>query len=204
MKLDNFKNNKIFGTPKKENGFTIVELLLVVVIIAIITAVISMLYISFVRSQKGLLNKAGSEANLRTTLYVVAKDIREAAGINAADSGRIIINTSTDPAIISTIEYVSILQSNKTYTLNKIVTTGGVTADPKFVMEYIINKDIFSYYITYITTPDGVPPVPFTLPMSAQDLLDFKLININFTVNKEPSLPARAVSLSTVVSIRNR
>jgi prepilin-type N-terminal cleavage/methylation domain-containing protein len=185
MKLNNFNKNKIYNLFKKENGFSIVEMLLVVFIIAIVATVISMLYISSVRSQKDLLNKAGSESNLRVTMYSIAKDIREATNVSLAQNNRIIFNSGSD-----IIEYV--LTST---TLNKKVTSGGNTTT-KYIMDYITDNNIFSYYLT--STGSSLP-----VPLSAH-LSDFKLVNINFTVNKEPSAPVKAVSLSTMVALRNR
>ena len=189
MKLKICKKN-IFNSLRKENGFSIVETLLVVFIIAIVATVISLLYMSSVKSQKDLLNKAGSETNLRTTLYSVAKDLREATDITTAKSDYIKFNSGSD-----IIEF-ELTASNGTYTLNKKITAGGTT-DTKFIIEYITNNNIFSYYST-----DTGPAL--TVPLSEPDLLAFKLVKLNFTVNKEPSLPAKAVSLLTTVSLRNR
>ena len=190
MKLNNFNKNKIFNLLKKENGFSVVEMLLVIVIIAIITTVITILYISSVKSQKDLLDKAGSEASLRTTMYFIAKDIREATDVSIAKNDYIKFNSGTD-----IIEYELTL-SNGTYTLNKKVTIAGNTTT-KFIMEYITNTNIFSYYLT----SSGAI---LSVPLSVANLSTFKLVNLSFIVNKEPSAPVKAVSLSTMVSLRNR
>jgi prepilin-type N-terminal cleavage/methylation domain-containing protein len=189
MKLKNFLYHKKFNIFKKENGFSIVEMLLVVFIIAIIATVISMIYLSSVRSQKDLLNKAGSEASLRTTLYSVAKDIREATDVSEARNDYIKFTSGSD-----TIEY-ELISSGGTYKLNKKVTAGGVT-NTKFVMDYITDNNIFNYYLTSTGAA-------LSAPLSAH-LSDFKLVNISIIVNREPSVPAKAVNLSTTVSLRNR
>ncbi|MHB9129451.1 MAG: PulJ/GspJ family protein, partial [Candidatus Humimicrobiaceae bacterium] len=139
--MKNFIKYKIYHLYKKENGFSIVEMLLVVFIIAIVVTVISMLYIYSVRSQKDLLNKAGSESNLRTTMYSIAKDIREATDVSIARNDYIKFNSGSD-----IIEF-ELTASNGTYTLNKKVTIAGNTTT-KFIMEYITNTNIFSYYLT--------------------------------------------------------
>ena len=201
MKLKKTCKNKIFNIFKNEKGFSIIEMLLVIIIIAIVATVITMLYISSIRSQKDLLNKAGSESNLRTSMYSVAKDLREAdpTGTTVVNSvtvvtGVIIARNNyikfTSGLGVETIEYVSTL-SNGTYVLNKKVTVGGSTTT-KFIMGYITNDNIFSYYST-------VSGAALTAPF-----IDFKIINLSFIVNKEPSIPVKAVSLSTMVSLRNR
>jgi len=180
---------KTYNLLKKENGFTIIEMLLVVFIIAIVATVISMIYIYSVRSQKDLLSKAGTESNLRVTMYSIAKDIREATTVTIARNDYIMFNSGSD-----TIEY-ELTPANGTYTLNKKITSGG-SSTTKFVMEYITDSNIFSYYLKS-------PGAALTAPLS-EHLSDFKLINLSFTINKEPSIPARAVNLSTMVSLRNR
>jgi prepilin-type N-terminal cleavage/methylation domain-containing protein len=190
MNLKKYIKYKICHFFKKENGFSLIEMLLVVFIIAIVATVISLLYMSSIKSQKDLLNKAGSEANLRTTLYSVAKDLREATDITTAKSDYIKFNSGSD-----IIEF-ELTASNGTYTLNKKITAGGAT-NTKFIIEYITNNNIFSYYST-----DTGPAL--AVPLSGTDLLAFKLVKLNFTVNKEPSVPAKAVSLLTTVSLRNR
>jgi prepilin-type N-terminal cleavage/methylation domain-containing protein len=190
MKQGKFIKNKIYHLYKRENGFTLVEMLVVGLIIAIIATVISMLYISSVRSQRDLLNKAGSEANIRTTIYSVAKDLREANDVIIARNDYIKFNSGSD-----TIEY-ELVSSSGTYVLNRKLTSAGSTST-KFIMGYITNNNIFNYYLT----GSGAS---LSVPLSAQNLIDFKIINLNFTVNKEPLIPVKASSLSTMVSLRNR
>jgi prepilin-type N-terminal cleavage/methylation domain-containing protein len=190
MKLKKTGKNKIFNSLKKENGFSLIEMLLVIFIIAIVATVISLLYISSVRSQKDILNKAGSESNLRTTLYSVAKDLREATDVITARSDYIKFNSGSD-----IIEF-ELTALNGAYTLNKKITSGGSTTT-KFIMDYITTNNVFSYYLTSTGTT-------LSVPLSAANLLAFKLVNLNFTVNKEPLIPAKAVSLLTMVSLRNR
>ena len=206
MNLKKTCKNKIFNIFKNEKGFSIIEMLLVIIIIAIVATVITMLYISSIRSQKDLLNKAGSESNLRTTMYSVAKDLREADATGVAVVNSVTVVTGviiarnnyikfTSGLGTETIEYVSTL-SNGTYVLNKKVTIGGITTT-KFIMGYITSDNIFSYYST-------VSGAALPAPLSVQNLIDFKIINLSFIVNKEPSTPVKAVSLSTMVSLRNR
>jgi prepilin-type N-terminal cleavage/methylation domain-containing protein len=189
MKIKNFNKFKIGSLLKKENGFSIIEMLLVFFIIGIIATVISMIYIYSVRSQKDLLNKAGSESNLRNTMYIVAKDIREATDVSIATNDYIQFNSGLD-----VIEY-KLTASNGTYTLSK-KTTSGSNISTKFIMESITNNNIFSYYLT----SSGAA---LSVPLSVH-LTDFKLVNLSFIVNKEPLIPAKAVNLSTMVSLRNR
>jgi prepilin-type N-terminal cleavage/methylation domain-containing protein len=189
MKLKNFSKSKRYNLLKNENGFSIVEMLLVVLIIAIVTSVITMIYIYSVRSQKDLLSKAGSEANLRTTMYSIAKDIREATDVSIAENNHIKFNSGAD-----ILEY-ELTASSGTYILNKKITSGGTTTT-KFIMKYITNNNVFSYYLT---STGAALSVPLSVHLS-----DFKLVNISFTVNQEPSIPVKAVNLSTMVSLRNR
>ena len=189
MKLKNFINYKIYHLYKRENGFSIIEMLIVIFIIAIIATVISILYISSVRSQRDLLNKAGLEANLRTTIYSISKDIREATNISIAGYDNLKFISGSD-----IIEY-KLSSSNGTYILNKYVTSGGSTST-KFIMDYIIDNNIFSYNLK-----DSLGE---NLPVLLTDQLSkLILVNLNFTVNKEPLAPAKAVILSTKVSLRN-
>jgi len=190
MKQNNSGRYKLNALFKEEKGFTIVEMLLVSLIVAIIATIISMLYISSIRSQKDLLNKAGSETNLRTTMYSVSQDIRGASDVSIAGNDYIKFTSGAD-----IVEFV-LVSSNGTHILNKKITSGGSTTT-KFIMENITNNNIFSYYLT--STGSAL-----SVPLSSQNLTDFKLVNLNFTVNKEYLNPDKDVSLSTMVSLRNR
>ncbi|MEI7616210.1 MAG: prepilin-type N-terminal cleavage/methylation domain-containing protein, partial [Actinomycetota bacterium] len=182
-----YKLNALF---KEEKGFTIVEMLLVSLVVAIIATIISMLYISSIRSQKDLFGKAGAEANLRTTMYSVSQDIRGASDVSIAGNDYIKFTSGAD-----IVEFV-LVSSGGTYVLNKKTTSGGSTTT-KFIMEYITNNNIFSYYVNDSGSA-------LSIPLSAQNLADFKLVNLIFTVNKEYLNPDKDVSLSTMVSLRNR
>ncbi|MHB1347938.1 MAG: PulJ/GspJ family protein [Candidatus Humimicrobiaceae bacterium] len=201
MNKKNLIKYKTYYLFKKESGFSIVEMLLVVFIIAIVATVISLLYISSVRSQKDLLDKAGSEANLRTTMYSIAKDIREIGDRKEDGSPNEVIAARSDyikflkGTAADIVEY-ELSSSNGTYTLNKKITSGGTTTT-KFIMGDITSNSIFNYY----TTSDSAA-IP--VPLSEADLSVFKLVKLNFIVNKKPLETAKALNLSTMVSIRNR
>jgi len=189
MKSKNFIKNKINCYLRKDNGFSLVEMLMVVLIIGIVSTAVSALYISSLRSQKDLLNKANLETNLRTAIYSISKDLREATNVTIAENSKIKFDIGTE-----TIEY-ELVTSNGTYKLNKKITEGGSTIT-KFIMEDIIDNNIFSYYLESGQTALSVP--------LSSHLSDFKLVNLNFTVNKEPSVAAKAINLSTMVHLRNR
>jgi prepilin-type N-terminal cleavage/methylation domain-containing protein len=192
MNLTKFHQAKRTDFFKKENGFSFIEMLLVVIIIAIIAAVITVIYITSTKSQNELLTRFGSESRLRTALYSIAKDIRNADSINKAGSDYIEFISGT-----STINYGLILSGdNSTYILNKTVSSGGSTVNT-VIMKYINGNNVFSYFLT----SSGVP---LAVPLSSSDLLIFKLVNLNFIINSEPSKPAGSVNLSTTVSLRGR
>ena len=201
MNKKNLIKCKTYYLFKKESGFSIVEMLLVVFIIAIVATVISLLYISSIRSQKDLLEKAGSEANLRTTMYSIAKDIREIGDRKEDESPNEVLAARSDyikflkGASADIVEY-ELTSSNGTYTLNKKITSGGITTT-KFILGDITDNNIFNYY----TSSDSAA---FPVPLSESDLSSFKLVKLNFIINKKPLETAKALNLSTMVSIRNR
>ncbi|MHB1376816.1 MAG: PilW family protein [Candidatus Humimicrobiaceae bacterium] len=193
MNLKKFAKCKIFNWLKKENGFGLVEMLIVVFIIAIIATVISLLYISSVRSQRDLLNKAGLEANLRTTLYSMTKDIREATSVSKAESDSLEFRADiNNDSVSEDVEYI--FSGLGPYTLNKKINGGSDI----FIMSYIRDKNIFSYF------SDSSEDSKLQPPLDAQNLSSFKMIKIEFIVNRESSNPVKEVSLSTFVSLRNR
>ena len=201
MNKKNIIKCKIYYLFKKENGFSIVEMLLVVFIIAIVATVISLLYISSVRSQKDLLEKAGSEANLRTTMYSIAKDIREIGDRKEDGSLNEVLAARSDYIKFMKGEAADIVEyeltsSNGTYTLNKKITSGGTTTT-KFIIGDITDNNIFNFYTASNSEA-------FTVPLSESDLSSFKLVKLNFIINKTPLETAKELNLSTMVSIRNR
>ena len=191
--MNEYTYKKKYNIFRNNKGFSIVEMLIVVLIIAIIAGVISVVYINSVKSQKDLLNKAGAEINIRTALYTITKEIREASGFSIASNNQVKFSADiNNDSTVEDVEYV-LTGSNNNFTLNKKINNGNNI----FILSNITNNDIFSYY------KDSSGSALQT-PLSSQDLLSFKLIKINFTVNKEPSNPSKAVNFSTVVSLRNR
>jgi len=185
-----FKNNNIF---KNNKGFSLIEVLLVIVIFSIIASVISVVYINSVRSQKDLINKADSEINIRTALYALTKELREASNFSLATNNQIKFSADiNNDSALEDVEYI-LTGTNNNFTLYKKINNG----NNKFILGNIINNDIFSYYNDNNSSA-------LQTPLSSNDLLTFKMIKINFTVNKEPTIPSKAVNFSTVVTLRNR
>ncbi len=186
-------NNKITDIFNNEKGFSLVEMLIVVLIIAIIASLITTVYITSAKSQKDIINKAGSESNMRTALYIMTKDIREATDVSAATSDYLKFSADiNNDSVSEDVEYI-LTGSSSAYTLNKKINGGSDI----FIMDYIIDNSVFSYF----TDSSGSV---LQVPLDSQNLSTFKLVKINFTVNREPSNTIKAVNLSTVVSLRNR
>ena len=196
IELKNIYKNKIIKilhNLKSAKGFSLVEMLIVVLIISVIAGIISTVYITSVKSQKDILNKASSETNIRTSLYSITKDIREATGVLSATNNYLKFNADiNNDSVSEDVEYI-LTGSSSVYTLNKKVNGGSNI----FIMDHITDSSIFSYF----TDSSGSA---LQVPLSSQNLSAFKLVKINFTVNREPSNPVKSVSLSTVVSLRNR
>lgn len=186
-------NNKITDIFNNEKGFSLVEMLIVVLIIAIIASLITTVYITSAKSQKDIINKAGSESNMRTALYTMTKDIREATDISSAKSDYLKIKSNVNnDSIDEVVEYI-LTSSNGVYILNKKINGGSDI----FIMDFITSNNVFSYYA-------NISGSALQVPLSSQNLSSFKLIKISFIVNREPSNTIKAVNLSTVVSLRNR
>lgn len=185
-------NNKITDIFNNEKGFSLVEMLIVVLIIAIIASLITTVYITSAKSQKDIINKAGSESNMRTALYTMTKDIREATDIISAKSDYLKIKSNVNnDSIDEVVEYI-LTSSNGVYILNKKINGGSDI----FIMDFITSNNVFSYYA-------NISGSALQVPLSSQNLSSFKLIKISFIVNREPSNTIKAVNLSTVVSLRN-
>ena len=185
-------NNKITDIFNNEKGFSLVEMLIVVLIIAIIASLITTVYITSAKSQKDIINKAGSESNMRTALYTMTKDIREATDIISAKSDYLKIKSNVNnDSIDEVVEYI-LTSSNGVYILNKKINGGSDI----FIMDFITSNNVFSYYA-------NISGSALQVPLSSQSLSSFKLIKISFIVNREPSNTIKAVNLSTVVSLRN-
>ncbi|MCL5072488.1 MAG: prepilin-type N-terminal cleavage/methylation domain-containing protein [Actinobacteria bacterium] len=193
MKLKKISQNKIQSRLIDSRGFSLIEMIIVVSIIAVIAGIISSVYITSIKSQEQVLNKAKSETDMRTALYVITKDIRGASNVSSADTDYFKFKSDiNNDSIIEDIEYILSL-SNGRYVLYKKINGGNNI----FILDYITNNNIFSYFATSAGSE-------LVVPLSIQDMNSFKLIKISFDINREPANPARATILSTVVSLRNR
>ena len=139
------------------------------------------------RSQKEILSKAGSVANLRTTMYSISKDIREASSFSTETSSlslKFTADTNND-SVFEDVEYIL-----KGETLYKNING---EAD-KFVMDYITNDTIFRYFSDSSEDSEMQPPL---------NPENVKMVEIHFIISREPSKIAPE-ELSTFVSLRNR
>lgn len=176
----------------KEGGFTLVEILFVVLFLGLIFGLILMTVVNSSNTTKQILDSTTSEIDSRTSMYVISKDLREATNILSATEEAIRFKGNLDND--SEAETVDIyLQSNEGYyKLYKSIDS----QDPVLLSDFVINNAIFEYYSDINNL--------ISLPISSENLKNIKIIKISLEVDQSGSSTLKTMSLSTSVTLRNR
>jgi competence protein ComGC len=172
-------------------GFTLVEILLVVLLIFVVVGVVSMTYIT----SKDVVNITTSEIDARTTMYRISKDIREALSLSIAkdDELKFLCNIDSDEDY-EILDYYLIGESGYYNLYRKVDEEQG-----KILITHIVNNSLFEYYSGIETIGTAL-----TTPVAEVELNNVKIIKINIDIDQEGSPSNRTMNLDTIITLRNK
>lgn len=185
------RNKNIMG----ERGFSLVEMLVVVLLIFTIVALVSTLLISSQNTSRDVVNIVKSEIDARLAVYRISKDIRESNEILAADGHEVIFKSNVDADEYFETVYYYLQDAGGHYDLYRQVDSG--VAD--LYIENIIRNTVFTYY-----TGIGTPENGLTVPVAGEELENIKYIDISVSVDQGGTQSLRTMDLSTLITLRNR
>lgn len=182
---------------KRQDGFSLTELLIVLVLIFIIVALVSAVLISSENTSRDVISMAQSEMDARVALYRITKDLRETHNIIMADNDEIIFDTNVDADDYFEQVHYYLSADGSCYDLYRQVDSG----TSNLLIKNIVGTDIFKYY-TGITEPEGeITDLPITLE---EQLKSIKHVNILVDIDQSGSPSARTMTLDTLITLRNR
>ena len=193
QKADQAMKSLLNKKIKDSKGYTMIELLLVVMLMLTIVTMVSAAYMVSANASKDIIDRATSEIDARVAVYRISKDLREAANISIADDDEITFKSNVDAdEAIELVHYY--LDGSDLY---REVDDG----DPAIVANYVIDTNMFIYY-TDVNTPEG----GLTTPVGEEDRDDIRLIDIHVSIDQSgaDSGNERTMNLDTIIYLRNK
>jgi competence protein ComGC len=183
---------------KDDNGFSLVETLLVLLLIFTIVALTSVILMGSENASRDVISIVKSEIDARTALYRISKDIRETHYIKTAGDNEVIFESNIDSdEYFEEINYYTVSEDSH-YNLYRQVDS----ETAKLIIENIVNYEIFNYF-----TDLGIPEDGMDTSTSVTDvevLKDIKYIDINISIDQSGSPSLRTMDLNTIITLRNR
>ena len=184
---------------KDSGGFTLVELLLVVMLIFIVVSMVSTTYILSANTSRDVIEITTSGIDSKTAIYRISKDLREAKDISVAYNDSIIFNSNvyTEDDGFEVFEEVNyyLVDKGGYYSLYRKVNE----ENARVVATNIINNDLFSYY-----TGINIPENGMETPVSEAELKSIKIIEIRLSIDQEGTESNRTMELKTSIYLRNK
>lgn len=178
---------------KNQKGFSLVEMLLVILLIFIIVALVSSLFITSGRTNRDVINIVRSEIDARLVLYRISKDIRETNDIITANTNEVIFKSNVDEdEYYERIRYYLVAEDSH-FNLYRQVDS----AEARLYIKNIVDSEIFSYYSDL-----GVPAE--AMPVSEEELQNIKFIDISVSIDQSGVPSVRTMDLDTMITLRNR
>lgn len=186
---------RLIKNLKKDNGMTLIELLLVIILIVVIVVLISATLIQSANTSKGVIDIAASEIDSRLALYRMSKDIRETFYITSADYNSITLacNVDGDDAYETVSYYLESEDSH--YKLMRQVDG----AAPKIIINNVVDYNIFVYY-----QDTGFPEDEIATPVEEINLNKIKIIELYISIDQSGAGSLRTMDLNTTVTLRNK
>jgi prepilin-type N-terminal cleavage/methylation domain-containing protein len=186
------RQNKIIRDQK---GFSMVEMLLVLLLISIIVALASAVFVSSQNTSRDVVNIVRSEIDARLALYRISKDIREVDEILSADVHEVSFKSNVDADEYFETVYYYLQSEGGHYNLYRQVDSG--TAD--LFIENIVDNAVFTYY-----TELGVPENGLDVPVAVEELANIEFVDIAVSIDQSGTQSLRTMELSTLITLRNR
>jgi type II secretory pathway pseudopilin PulG len=179
----------------ENKGFTIIELMLVMLLIFIIISLVSSTYFLSANASKEVIDVTTSMADSRVVIYKLSKDLRETSQITGANIDNITFKSNVDNDIDEEEVNYYLTAEDSYYTLYRVVDAGSA----EFVTSNIIDNNLFKYYSDINTPADGI-----VAPVSADELNNIKIIEINLSIDQSGAETQRTMELYTAITLRNK
>lgn len=178
---------------KNQKGFSLVEMLLVILLIFIIVALVSSLFITSGRTNRDVINIVRSEIDARLVLYRISKDIRETNDIITANNNEVIFKSNIDEdEYYERIRYYLVAEDSH-FNLYRQVDS----AEARLYIKNIVDPDIFLYYSDLGVSAEA-------MPVSEEELQNIKFIDISVSIDQSGVPSVRTMDLDTMITLRNR
>lgn len=180
---------------RDSKGFTIIELLLVVMLMVIVVTIVSGTYLMSINASKNIIDITTNEIDARVVIYRITKDLREAIDISTAKDDEMIFKGNVDvDEDMESVRYYAQLHDDGYYELYRQIDSGGAAV----VANYVIDADIFTYY-TGVNTPEG----GLTTPVVEEDKSNIRLIDINISIDQNGVETDKTMDMDTIIYLRN-
>ncbi len=180
---------------KDQKGFSLVEMMLVILLIFIIVALVSSLFITSGNTNRDVINIVRSEIDARLVIYRISKDIRETHDIITANNDEVIFLSNVDEdEYYERIRYYLIAEDSHFNLYRQVDSTEG-----RLYIKNIIVSDIFLYYSDL-----GVSADEGTMPVSEEELQNIRFVDISINIDQSGTSSARTMVLNTMITLRNR
>ncbi|MEA2015614.1 MAG: prepilin-type N-terminal cleavage/methylation domain-containing protein [Actinomycetota bacterium] len=184
---------------KNNSGFTMIELLLSSLLIAVIVTLITMSYFNTTRSSEVTISIATSAQDARTAMNLITKDIREISEITYANGDEFIFKSNIDSdEADEELHYQVIADTDEGYEGFYKITRAVDNGSAKVVARHLLGGQIFSY-------TSGYGQEPLEVPVEAGLLVDIRNVSIGLSIDQQETVEGpRTMNLETSVTLRNR
>jgi type II secretory pathway pseudopilin PulG len=188
------QHNKNLKTDQE--GFSLVEMLLVILLIFTIVALVSSLLISTDNTSRDIISIVKSEIDARLAIYRISKDIRETHNIISADDYEVIFESNIDSdEYYERVRYY-LVPDGSNYDLYRQIDSGS----SDLFIKNIVDDSIFTYY-SGLSTPEA----GMIVPISDEEILKtIKYVNITVNIDQSGTSSPRTMTLDTIITLRNR
>ena len=180
---------------KDQKGFSLVEMLLVILLLFIIVALVSSLFFTSGRTNRDVINIVRSEIDARLVVYRISKDIRETHDIITANNDEVIFLSNVDEdEYYERIRYYLVAEDSHFNLYRQVDSSEG-----RLYMKNIVIADIFSYYSDL-----GVLADEGTLPVAEEELQNIRFVDMTVSIDQSGAPSLRTMELNTMITLRNR
>jgi competence protein ComGC len=185
-------------TYRNKDGFSLVELLLVVLLIFTIVALVSVVLFGSENTSRDVISIVRSEIDARVAMYRISKDIRETISITYISDSMIEFESNIDSdEYYETVQYYTVQEDSHYNLYRKIDEETG-----SLYIKNIVDNVIFIYFDGLGTPAGGMDA---SIPITDADTLDtIKYVEINLNIDQSGYPSLRTMNLNTMITLRNR